>query len=469
MLIADGVRGLHSTGAIAAKADRVSWYKDTISGAELVSTAGYVGWQRDNTQMKCLLGHNRYATMGAHTIANAHPFDEGKITLMHNGTLRNWRSLEDASYFDVDSNLIAHLINKNGAKDTLSKLVGAWALAWVDDEAKTLNFCRNTERPLWFAQLRSVYGQKKSIKYWVYGSERDMLKWLVGRNNMEVCNFFQLKPGKLMTFDLTGDMATFEVTDLEYTAYEKSKVASKPVTNTGQKGQVTRRVGHSGGTNSVPFPSSPLIGSVKAGDSVSFWPTHYLPLDSRWSASHGTLWGVLVEEPYCPVRINYVSAKSLGTLTWNEQMQAYAIPDGEYSSKAITVNKDEGVDVLVVGSQNLKADYLFSTEGNAAGVPQAVALKGYIQEHHNEEEVDQAELDELNDDLVFDYVGKVPGPGGIFVGHETFRDLTKAGCSNCRAGVGIHDCEDITWVNYEDFLCIDCANFLESRGEILDA
>lgn len=467
MLVADGVRGLHSTGAIAASGERVTWYKDSVSGAELVSLPEYSEWQRKNTQMKCLLGHNRYATMGAHTVGNAHPFDEGRITLMHNGTLRNWRSLEDASYFDVDSNLIAHLINKNGAEDTMSKLVGAWALAWVDNEEKTLNFCRNVERPLWFAQLRSVYGQKKGIKYWVYGSEKEMLKWLVGRNNMEVCNFFQLKPGKLMTFDLEGDMGQFEITDLKYTAYENSKKATTVVYNKGAS--TSRQVQYHGHSNTTPFPTSRLVGDVKADDSVSFWPTHYLPLSSKWSQSHGTLWGVLVEEPYCTVRINYISQDKVGDLVWNEQMQAYSIPDGEYSAKAIDVRKEEGQDILILGSSGLKVDFLFSKEGNAADVPQAVALKGYVQEHHEEADVDQSELDELNDDLSFDYVGKVPGPGGVFVGHEAFKDMTKSGCSNCRTGVGIHDCEDITWLNYEDFLCIDCANFLESQGQTLDA
>lgn len=105
-----------------------------------------------STDCKVLMGHNRYATTGAKTADNAHPFKHGKITGAHNGTLSAWwlDKLDGNKLFDVDSEAIFYSLNKNGFEKTMATLHGAWALTWWDEYTSTLNFIRNEERTLFY-------------------------------------------------------------------------------------------------------------------------------------------------------------------------------------------------------------------------------------------------------------------------------------------------------------------------------
>lgn len=96
----------------------------------------------------CGIGHTRWATHGAVTEENCHPhisFD-GKIALVHNGTIENWREIKAfllrkgiIPSGDTDSELLAHLIAVEYEKDnlleavrkTLTKVKGSYALAVI--------------------------------------------------------------------------------------------------------------------------------------------------------------------------------------------------------------------------------------------------------------------------------------------------------------------------------------------------
>lgn len=101
------------------------------------------------------IGHNRAATRGLKNANNAHPYQFGRITGAHNGTLDNscTKELEEllGEKFDVDSMAIFAAIDKIGIDETIPMLRGAWSLVWYDAEEKTLNFIRNKERPMWRA------------------------------------------------------------------------------------------------------------------------------------------------------------------------------------------------------------------------------------------------------------------------------------------------------------------------------
>ena len=91
------------------------------------------------------IGHTRWATHGAPTKTNAHPHVSGRIALVHNGIIENFRALrgelEDKGYLfdtETDTETVAHLINDNlvsGMNETeavqaaLNRLEGAFALA----------------------------------------------------------------------------------------------------------------------------------------------------------------------------------------------------------------------------------------------------------------------------------------------------------------------------------------------------
>lgn len=110
------------------------------------------------------IGHNRLATKGIVNNVNAHPYQFEHIVGAHNGTLSaaSWKRLEDklGEKFEVDSKAIFAAIAKFGIEETIPllrasvdnvKCEDAWALVWFDLNAKTLNFLRNKERPLWTA------------------------------------------------------------------------------------------------------------------------------------------------------------------------------------------------------------------------------------------------------------------------------------------------------------------------------
>ena len=146
------------------------------------------------------VGHNRWATKGASDLdENAHPFKEGAVTLVHNGSLRGQWRLPDHEQFAVDSNNIAHAINEIGIDETVSKLQGAFVLVWHDQRDQTLNFIRNDERPLYLAKL--------STGTWFWASEKDMLLWILNRRKVKVTivEQFELPSGVQISFDVSNN------------------------------------------------------------------------------------------------------------------------------------------------------------------------------------------------------------------------------------------------------------------------
>ncbi len=113
--------------------------------------------------IKAMIGHNRWSTVGASTMENAHPFTHGKISGAHNGTLDAYwlDKLDGSDMFEVDSEAIFYSLNKNGVKETIAQMSGAWALTWYDSEANTMNFIRNSKRPLHF-----VWSEGRDTLYW---------------------------------------------------------------------------------------------------------------------------------------------------------------------------------------------------------------------------------------------------------------------------------------------------------------
>ncbi|HXV01575.1 MAG TPA: glutamine--fructose-6-phosphate transaminase (isomerizing) [Caulobacteraceae bacterium] len=91
------------------------------------------------------IGHTRWATHGAPSVANAHPQTAGRVSLVHNGIIENFAPLKaellaDGRTFEseTDTEVVAHLIDRElsrGAsplaafKTALDRLSGAYALA----------------------------------------------------------------------------------------------------------------------------------------------------------------------------------------------------------------------------------------------------------------------------------------------------------------------------------------------------
>ena len=127
--------------------------------------------------VKVLLGHNRAATMGEITQENAHPFQFGDISGVHNGSL--WETYSLLGDHIVDSKCIYDTIEQEGIDYTWERLNGAAALVWWDDGAERLYMVRNGERPLYMFS-----NNKHDALFWA--SESWMILAAMGRNNISM-------------------------------------------------------------------------------------------------------------------------------------------------------------------------------------------------------------------------------------------------------------------------------------------
>jgi len=115
------------------------------------------------------IAHTRWATHGAVTDENAHPHTdcEGKIAIVHNGIIENYRALKErliskghSFTSDTDSEVIAHLIEENlsyGFEDAcmkaFSSLEGSYAiLALKADEDKIVGARKDSPLVLGIAE-----------------------------------------------------------------------------------------------------------------------------------------------------------------------------------------------------------------------------------------------------------------------------------------------------------------------------
>lgn len=107
-----------------------------------------------NRPTSILIGHARWPTKGGKGIEYLHPHNHGHITGVHNGTLTR----VDGKLIgndESDSGQLFRAISEKGLVEALDDTYGAYALIWVDEKDQSLNFVRNNDRPLWFAEISS--------------------------------------------------------------------------------------------------------------------------------------------------------------------------------------------------------------------------------------------------------------------------------------------------------------------------
>lgn len=214
LLYADQLRGIDGTGIFYNSNKKTkntirtlkAPYKSSIFlGSKEFAEAQKVMFQESSFA----IGHNRAATRGEKTHANTHPFREKHITLVHNGTLSSHKELHDDKSVEVDSHAICHSIANIGAKETLKKIDGAFALIWYDQNEKTLNFCRNWQRPLHIIECEWCF---------ILVSELELGLWIAKRNDLKVVKQEEVEVKKLYKFSVE-ETKQFTKEDVEYYSY----------------------------------------------------------------------------------------------------------------------------------------------------------------------------------------------------------------------------------------------------------
>lgn len=283
LLYCDVFRGPHSTGVFTHRqygygkeqeAPQVDICKDAIEAAYFLDSPEWIECRDGKNKTAKLgnlyVGHNRYATMGAKTAKNAHPFNHGNITLVHNGTLNNQSLLPDHREFDVDSENICHSINKIGAAETIQLLNGAFTLIWFDASDSTLHIIRNDERPFHLAET--------STGDWYGASEEDMLMWILtrGKYNPTIKRHFEIEVGVEYIFDaapgkfslkeeVKHELPTFRYAS-QYSGTNGSRYSSQA---RGMAGQINSQTTVLGQANHNPRTTSPSNSSTGKHDACN--------------------------------------------------------------------------------------------------------------------------------------------------------------------------------------------------------
>ncbi len=219
LLVCDSVRGPDSTGVFGVdKLGNASYLKQAGNPFKLIESDEYKQFTTEMYQsMRFVVGHNRKATIGTISDETAHPFQEGNIVLVHNGTLTNHKDLTD-NEVEVDSHAITHAIVEKGYKEALKELQGAFTLIWYDASDKALRFVRNGQRPLSMIK----HGSKVYLS-----SEAALAEWLISREYTTLSTTTtHVKPGVVYTLKVDGR----EIEEEPVQLYEPPKLVQQQVT-----------------------------------------------------------------------------------------------------------------------------------------------------------------------------------------------------------------------------------------------
>lgn len=150
-------RGYDSVGVGLFNSGKIEVFKKAGRTADLEELL-----KNSNFNSKCGIGHTRWATHGVVSDKNAHPFKVGRVTLVHNGIIENYKELKEEYNLsglksETDSEVVAALLNKfydGNVLETITKvcsqLMGTYALLMMFDDKKDTIYATRHVSPLVF-------------------------------------------------------------------------------------------------------------------------------------------------------------------------------------------------------------------------------------------------------------------------------------------------------------------------------
>lgn len=208
LMVVSNLRGATGAGVAGIAESGTHYHCKTIHDGIAIQRSkaynqmtSFVGVNKCNT----LIGHTRAPTRGGTEITAVHPHtsEDNRIIGVHNGTMNSVAG-QTLTWKDSDSKALIQSIATQGIRKTIETSSGAYAIVWYDSDERTLNFIRNSQRPLWFAKVAGGY-----TMYWA--SERAFLELVLRRKSFasQSITYIELPENTHVTFDLTkrGEIA----------------------------------------------------------------------------------------------------------------------------------------------------------------------------------------------------------------------------------------------------------------------
>jgi len=173
-----GVLGRHEVAPVLVEALRRLEYRGYDSAGIATLQDGHLDRRRATGKLvelsdllvhdplpgKIGIGHTRWATHGAPTVANAHPHRAGRVAVVHNGIIENYRTLRaelaqagQHGSSETDTETVAMLAEHymtagadpvSAARQTVERLEGAFALCFLFDGHPDLMIAARRGSPL---------------------------------------------------------------------------------------------------------------------------------------------------------------------------------------------------------------------------------------------------------------------------------------------------------------------------------
>lgn len=413
------VRGHDSTGILAVKRNNpkeVFTYKKAVAGPDFVQLNKYEKFLSEIPSYRFVVGHNRWATKGGVSSKTAHPFTNGNISLVHNGTLTWHENLNTKDKYTVDSEAICAAFNENGARETIKKLNGAYALVWYDSDKEKMYMVRNKERPLYYATV-------KDSDTIIFASEYGMLAWLGNRNGYKIKEIYDVEVDVLHEFDKNLETDVVKTPVETYTPYKapantnNNNVSSFGKHEKRQRNQLAK------------------LGLTK-GDWTDIVPVSWEPYNSRQD------------------RGAFLCTSVYGI---HAEFKVHGVPQDEFTLGTVI----SGAISSYVQRTGQQLDQVLIKDALDTGLTE----KEWV-----EWEAEEAAKEALGTDLAVIDVDAiidtewVDGPSGVAIPVDEFEELTKHGCAQCSGNITIEDDETMSWTVNNDPICPSCTKANDDAG-----
>lgn len=455
----DSWRGWESTGLALVPSepkDPPIVYKRALNGRDFIQLHQVDKYLGDLEKYTVAIGHNRAATTGRGNIVdhNAHPFQYGHITLVHNGHIRNTHSLKGAvegAKCQVDSAHVAFSMSANGEMETLEQIEGGFVFVWWNSETGLLNIARNTERPMHMA-----FAEKENTFYWA-SELTELLHLLKDVQIDEEVGILYPKPWTWYKYSLKN------LREYEKVPFVKS-----------QGRQTTTTTGPNHGGTIYGGWTDEEIGAWEAQETSKVSTTDPTSKDSeeieeiRQSVANqrlkdAKLSGVPTSKKriiratfelrklgidYNSLRIcnpiswqKYKNQENLGSVLARTRREGYLI-------EVLQVHHEKYLEYFRAGSLLVDCVNVRNGPSNDIRVVGTVSprMKDYLE--HRQKKAERSNSTERN----------IDGPSGQKITMARFLELTDGGCANCMSDIFPKESNEIVWVGIPaQPICASCA------------